>query len=764
MKPHGQFSDQITAETIREALRCGEPGCSCGTPRGHVHCPAHDPDRTDQTPSLSLSENGGKILVHCFNGCSQEAVITALRERDLWFKEGGKTTGKRWNRGTSKGKPAKDAGFGGSTTGSTPKLQNGTGTGLTLQQLVEAKKLPLEFLRGLGLADQKFKGSPRVVIPYMNEVGEVAAVRYRLSLDGPPRFIWRKGDRVLLYGLWRLAEIRRAGWCLLVEGESDCWTAWLPGLPALGIPGKSIFRPEWALLLEGVRVFLWQEPDAPELPLKIGKDLPGLMVVSAPDGFKDLSEAHCHGQDMAALVERLKAQAIPASTLIREEQDARLKELREAASPVLAHPDPLALVQEQVGPLGYGGNPAPVIICYLALTSRLLVLRRGSMLVHLLLISQSSAGKNYTLGTATCLMPAEAVHSINAGSPRVLIYDEADLQHRAVIFGEADSLPAGEDNPAASAIRNLLQDGCLHYEVVVRDPDTGQYIVKKVSKPGPTVLITTSTRRLGHQMDTRIFSLEVPDDPGQIRAALEAQASQEILGAQEPDAALVAFQAYLQALAPWRVVVPFAPDLAREIGKQAMAPRILRDFPRLISLVKAVAVLRHQHRDRDTKGRIIATLEDYETVYHLVAPMYETTVTGASQDIRAVVAAVPELGEGVTTAAVARHLEVPKNTAWRRVQIALKQGWLVNTQTIKNRPAVLELGDPLPDRDGLPRPERFQRFQGGTGGGTGSGTAQGVDNAEEMGDGSTVPGDTDSSFPPTHEDDNVQMPLKEFSL
>jgi hypothetical protein len=74
-----------------------------------------------------------------------------------------------------------------------------------------------------------------------------------------------------------------------------------------------------------------------------------------------------------------------------------------------------------------------------------------------------------------------------------------------VIFGEADSLPAGEDNPAASAIRNLLQDHELHYDVTVKDPKTGDYVVKKVRKPGPTVLLTTSTRHLGYQLDTRVF-------------------------------------------------------------------------------------------------------------------------------------------------------------------------------------------------------------------------------------------------------------------
>jgi putative DNA primase/helicase len=50
-----------------------------------ARCPAHE----DSKPSLSIRKTGeGKILVHCFAGCDQRRVISALRSRGLW-KEGG---------------------------------------------------------------------------------------------------------------------------------------------------------------------------------------------------------------------------------------------------------------------------------------------------------------------------------------------------------------------------------------------------------------------------------------------------------------------------------------------------------------------------------------------------------------------------------------------------------------------------------------------------------------------------------------------------
>lgn len=46
-------------------------------------CPAHD----DKTPSLSIEDApNGNVLVHCHAGCSQNAVIDALRDLGLWHK------------------------------------------------------------------------------------------------------------------------------------------------------------------------------------------------------------------------------------------------------------------------------------------------------------------------------------------------------------------------------------------------------------------------------------------------------------------------------------------------------------------------------------------------------------------------------------------------------------------------------------------------------------------------------------------------------
>jgi uncharacterized protein DUF3631 len=67
-------------EALRQGLSCGKSDCGCQRPAGNLHCPAH----SDHAPSLTATLDSGKLLVHCHAGCSQEAVVDALKQRGLW--------------------------------------------------------------------------------------------------------------------------------------------------------------------------------------------------------------------------------------------------------------------------------------------------------------------------------------------------------------------------------------------------------------------------------------------------------------------------------------------------------------------------------------------------------------------------------------------------------------------------------------------------------------------------------------------------------
>jgi hypothetical protein len=97
-------------------------------------------------------------------------------------------------------------------------------------------------------------------MPYFTEDGQQAAVRKRY---GKKEFRWQRGSagKICLYGEWRLPEIRKVGWAILVEGESDTQSLWYMGLPAIGVAGASMFKSYQAVVIQGLKLYIHKEPD-----------------------------------------------------------------------------------------------------------------------------------------------------------------------------------------------------------------------------------------------------------------------------------------------------------------------------------------------------------------------------------------------------------------------------------------------------------------------------------------------------------------------
>jgi len=166
---------------------------------------------------------------------------------------------------------------------------------LTLAALANAKRVDAEKLTAWHVRELPDGG---IEILYLTREGELHAVRYRLALDGANRFRWRQGDTPTLYGLWRLGEWRDADTIYLCEGESDTWTLWHAELPALGIPGASMWKPDWwRNLWEFRRIVIIPDADqaggqlVEKLALSCPEHLQGrVQVLQLPEGVKDANE------------------------------------------------------------------------------------------------------------------------------------------------------------------------------------------------------------------------------------------------------------------------------------------------------------------------------------------------------------------------------------------------------------------------------------------------------------------------------------------
>ncbi len=378
--------------------------------------------------------------------------------------------------------------------------------------------------------------------------------------------------------------------------------------------------------------------------------------------------------------------------------------LCEAAKEIIEHPDPMALVEGAIIESGYAGDPTPSALAYIALTSRLL-----DRPLNVQFLAQSASGKNFTVDTALRLFPPEAYYKLTASSPRALIYTREDFRHRTVVLEECDSIPA--EGSAASAIRSLVNDAVMSYETVEKYPETGEFQTRKITKDGPTGMITTGVRALDVQMATRLLSCSLPDSPGQTREVLRAQAkAAQGQTAILPQAEIEKFHSYQRWLAAKnsRVLIPFAQILAEMLPAKAVRER--RDFPQLLTVVRTLALMAQHNRPLAEDGSIVAMLDDYSRARRIMAPLFDSVAAdGITPAIRETVALVKE-GEEVSNTELARRLGLARSTISYRVSGAIRGGWLKNSESRRGYQACLSRGEPLPEeKSALPEVDEVRR-------------------------------------------------------
>ena len=132
----------------------------------------------------------------------------------------------------------------------------------SVEQYSFDKHLPVDFLtETCRVTTRKERGGLTCLqMPYFTEDGQQAATRKRY---GKKEFRWQRGSagKICLYGEWRLPEIRKVGWAILVEGESDTQSLWYMGLPAIGVAGASMFKSYQAATVQGLKLYIHKEPD-----------------------------------------------------------------------------------------------------------------------------------------------------------------------------------------------------------------------------------------------------------------------------------------------------------------------------------------------------------------------------------------------------------------------------------------------------------------------------------------------------------------------
>ncbi len=208
-------------------------------------CPFHQ----DRNNSFSVDLKTGKW--YCFAEDEGGNFVS------FWAKFHGMSTGDAYKAILEKYGAAQDR-----EKPKAPKQEsNGPGP-YTMEQYSFEKRLPVDFLTEVCRVStaKERNGTSYLRIPYLLEDGTESTFRKRFAKK---EFRWKYGSsgKINLYGEWRMEAIRKAGYAILVEGESDTQSLWYMSLSAIGVAGASMFKPEQATTLQDLKIYLHQEPD-----------------------------------------------------------------------------------------------------------------------------------------------------------------------------------------------------------------------------------------------------------------------------------------------------------------------------------------------------------------------------------------------------------------------------------------------------------------------------------------------------------------------
>jgi RecA-family ATPase len=310
-------------------------------------CPAHG----DKHPSLSVKRgDDGRVLFNCQAGCSFGDIAAALgiEQREL-FADDMSTTQVRERR-------------------SSPEFA------CSLKELASYRKLPLDFLAGLGWDETHGQSGMAIAIPYLNRDGEIQATRYRRGLSIKDGVWWASGQKnIIAYEPDRGELARAERYVIVCEGETDTATLLYAGFPALGCPGATNVQVIEAHHLEGVeRVFYVREPDrggdqfAQLVPKRLAElgFAGGVHELKMPNAAKDPSALWVRDPEAfpgllrAALEQAQQGPKSPLDELWKTVGEwGAVKEQPAPRSWLLSRPDPETNGETSVGvlPLGKAG-------------------------------------------------------------------------------------------------------------------------------------------------------------------------------------------------------------------------------------------------------------------------------------------------------------------------------------------------------------------------------------------------------------------------
>jgi hypothetical protein len=347
-------------------------------------------------------------------------------------------------------------------------------------------------------------------------------------------------------------------------------------------------------------------------------------------------------------------------------------ELRAALWPTVRElaeaPDLTDRVVRQVHDLGVVNEDELITLTYIGATSRILLNP-----VNIVTKGVSSGGKSFTILNTLKLIGPDFVNQLTSSSALSLVYDNRPLAHTVIFIFEANQLQtekqADKDSTFAMLVRTLISEGRIVHQTTVEDPNspTGRR-VERIVREGPIALITTTTGDLYSENETRMLAWPIHEDHDQTAAVMAGLADRAI-GAVTASADFSTWHDLQRwiALGPNDAVIPFARQIAAAIPP--LMVRFRRDVGSLFSFIKASALLHQAQRQKDDRGRIVATVADYALAYPIFSKVLaESSGKAVPDNVRDVVKLIAE--RAGATAAKPVAAAKPAGMRFQRVEVA----------------------------------------------------------------------------------------------
>jgi len=218
--------------------------------------------------------------------------------------------------------------------------------------------------------------------------------------------------------------------------------------------------------------------------------------------------------------------------------------------------------------------------------------RRMKYPLHLIIQSESSAGKSNMLNLLNKLVPEEDGLYFTQVTPRSFYYGESDfLKHKSIFIAEGDGLKEAE-----FPIKQMMSEGRLSISYTKSDPKTGENTSESSNTEGPAQFIMTEPREgVNEEINNRCVILILDMSPEQTQ---RIQAYQRLLDS--PDGV---------ALRKERDVIC---DFYRHVQRELKPLSILNTFSKYFSFNTRSHQARREHQMYLTLLNCITLLNQFQ--------------------------------------------------------------------------------------------------------------------------------------------------------